>query len=95
LADHLTEALSSDLQLVLEQVSEAVHEQWAKNRIKDGWKYGVERNDSLKETPCLVPYQELSENEKDYDRKTSLCVINALLKLGFVIERRNVNGQRT
>lgn len=95
MADHLTEALSSDLQLVLEQVSEAVHEQWAKNRIKDGWKYGVERNDSLKETPCLVPYQELSENEKDYDRKTSLCVINALLKLGFVIERRNVNGQRT
>lgn len=46
-----------------------VHEVWAQNRINEGWKYGDKRNDELKQHPCLVPYEELSEVEKDYDRE--------------------------
>lgn len=39
------------------------------------WRYGVERNDKLKTHPCLVPYDALSELQKDVDRAT---VIEAL-----------------
>ena len=48
--------LPNDLIELTEQIAENVHEVWSQNRINDGWKYGEVRNDSNKETPCLVPY---------------------------------------
>jgi hypothetical protein len=56
-------------------------------RLSDGWTYGPERNDALRQTPCLVPYDELPESEKSYDRETAGCVIQALLEEGFSITR--------
>lgn len=79
--------LSPELQLVFEFVSAAVHRQWALQRLQDGWSYGEERNDVLKKTPCLVPYEQLPESEKAYDRNTALCVIDTLQKLGFTIKK--------
>ena len=55
--------------------------------MKDGWTYGKERNDVNKKHPCLVPYDELSEEEKEYDRSTSIETIKLILKLGFKISR--------
>ena len=37
--------------------------------------------------PDLVPYAELAESEKDYDRKTAVETLRAILKLGYRIER--------
>ena len=53
-------------------MSKNVHEVWAKNRIEQGWTYGEKRNDELKQHPCLIPYEELPEVEKDYDRDATL-----------------------
>ena len=61
--------LDRDLLALTELIAENVHDVWAEGRIRDGWKYGKERNDAQKETPCLVPYSELSDEEKEYDRK--------------------------
>lgn len=77
--------LSEDLELLVEQMSKNVHEVWAETRIKQGWTYGPERNDDKKTHPCLVPYEELSEAEKDYDRNTSTETLKLILKLGFRI----------
>ena len=75
---------------ILEKISEQVHIQWMDGRIKDGWSYGAERNDSLKKTPCLVPYKELTESEKDFDRNTVKATIEALYSLGFCISKGDI-----
>ena len=58
---------------------------WAETRIKQGWKYGEQRNDELKTHPCLVPYEDLPEAEKAYDRNTSVETLKLIMKLGFKI----------
>lgn len=75
------------LKSLAEDMSKNVHEVWAQTRISQGWTYGEERNDAEKKHPCLVPYEELSEEEKEYDRNTSIETIKLILKLGFKITR--------
>ena len=79
--------LPLELQNLVEQVARNVHEVWAKSRMSQGWTYGQKRDDVLKTHPCLVPYAELSENEKDYDRATAMNAIKLLVKLGYKIEK--------
>ena len=80
-------ALSKELNALAEDIAKNVHEVWSAGRMKDGWTYGEERNDTEKKHPCLVPYEELSEEEKVYDRNTSIETIKLILKLGFKISR--------
>lgn len=77
--------LPEKLEQLVEQMSKNVHEVWAESRISQGWTYGEQRNDELKTHPCLVPYEDLPEVEKDYDRSTSIGTIKLILKLGFKI----------
>lgn len=79
--------LPMELQTLAEDIAKNVHEVWASGRMKDGWTYGEERNDAEKKHPCLVPYEELPEEEKEYDRNTSIETIKLILKLGFKITR--------
>ena len=79
--------LPENLIELTERVAENVHEVWAQSRIAEGWTYGENRNDELKQTPCLVPYNELSELEKNYDRKTAMETLKLIVKLGYRIEK--------
>ena len=79
--------LPEELIILSERISKNVHEVWSKNRMEQGWTYGEQRNDEKRETPCLVPYEELSEEEKDYDRNTSQETLKLILKLGFKITK--------
>lgn len=79
--------LSDDLLELTEKIAENVHEVWAEGRIKEGWTYGAVRDDAKKETPCLVPYKDLSESEKDFDRNTALETIKLIIKLGYDIKK--------
>lgn len=79
--------LPKGLEPLVEEMSKNVHEVWSAGRMKDGWTYGEERNDAEKKHPCLMPYEELSEEEKEYDRNTSIETIKLILKLGFKITR--------
>ncbi len=69
-----------------EKLAENVHEVWAAGRIADGWQYGEERDDERKLHPCIVPYDELSEVEKDYDRRTSQETLKVMQ-----VMRRKIN----
>ena len=80
-------ALPKELSALAEDIAKNVHEVWSAGRMKDGWAYGEERNDAEKKHPCLVPYEELPEEEKEYDRNTSIETIKLILKLGFKITR--------
>lgn len=70
-----------------EKIAENVHESWSVGRIADGWTYGETRNDEKKTTPCLVPYSELSDSEKEYDRVTVLQTLKLIMVLGYKIEK--------
>ena len=80
-------ALLQELKSLAEDIAKNVHEVWSAGRMKDGWTYGEERNDAEKKHPCLVPYEQLSEEEKEYDRNTSVETIKLILKLGFKITK--------
>ena len=77
--------LPEELEPLVEKMAKNVHEVWAETRLEQGWKYGEQRNDELKTHPCLVPYEELPEEEKEYDRNTSIGTLKLVLKLGFNI----------
>lgn len=79
--------LSKELIELTEVIAKNVHENWSESRIKEGWKYGEARSDEFKTTPCLVPYEELPEIEKEYDRKTAFETIKLLVKLGYSIKK--------
>lgn len=79
--------LPSDLLPLVEALSKNVHEVWSEARISHGWTYGEHRDDITKKHPCLIPYDELGEDEKDFDRKTSTETLKLILKLGFKISR--------
>lgn len=77
--------LPKELNALAEEIAKNVHEVWSEGRMKDGWTYGEERDDLKKHHPCLVPYEDLTETEKEYDRKTSQETLKLIMKLGFKI----------
>jgi hypothetical protein len=78
--------LSPELLELTEQIAANVHEVWSAGRIAEGWRYGDTRNDALKQHPCLVPYTQLPNSEKEYDRKTAVGTLKLIMKLGFEIK---------
>lgn len=81
--------LPSELASLTETLAENVHEHWAVSRLAEGWTYGEVRDDDRKTTPCLVPYNELSEIEKQYDRRTALETLKLILALGYTITKED------
>lgn len=73
-----------------EKLAENVHEVWAFGRVSEGWQYGERKDSEKKTTPLLVPYSELPENEKEYDRRTAMDTIKLIMKLGY-----SINGAET
>lgn len=79
--------LPEELLALTERIAENVHDVWAVGRIEQGWTYGSVRDDAKKETPCLVPYSELPESEKEYDRNTAMETVKLIIKMGYAIEK--------
>lgn len=80
--------LPDDLAELTEAMARNVHEVWALGRVNEGWRYGEMRNDKLKTHPCLVPYEELPESEREYDRQTAIQTLKLIMKLGFEIQKK-------
>ncbi|MCR4594925.1 MAG: Ryanodine receptor Ryr [Clostridiales bacterium] len=80
--------LSDELKELTERIAENVHDVWAIGRINEGWTYGEKRDDSLKQTPYLVPYSQLPESEKEYDRNTAIQTLKLVMALGYKIEKK-------
>ncbi len=75
--------LPRELSELVETLAENTHNVWARQRLSDGWRYGKKRDDALKKHPCLVAYEQLPENEKQYDRNTAVETLKVILKLGY------------
>ena len=51
-----------------ELMAKLEHKRWNAERLLNGWKYGIQRDDKRKIHPCLVAFEELPETEKEKDR---------------------------
>ncbi len=78
-------SLPCSLEPLLERLAENTHEVWAAQRIKDGWTYGKARDDEQQRHPSLVPYDDLPESEKEYDRITASEALKAVIAMGYQI----------
>lgn len=74
-----------------EVLARNAHDMWSRQRMSDGWRYGPERNDSRKEHPCLVPYEQLPESEKQYDRIAAMETLKTIVGLGYEIVKPKEN----
>lgn len=80
--------LGEELIELREAIAEHAHNVWAAERQAQGWTYGPERNDDLKQTPCMVPYSKLPDSEKTFDRDMAMNTIKLLKKLGWDLMKR-------
>jgi len=80
-------ALPDEILELTELLAKSNHDQWARQRLSDGWRHGPRRDDSSKEHPCLVPYEDLPEAEKEYDRITAMETLKTIVALGYRIQR--------
>ncbi len=85
--DLTDESLPKDLLELKEQIAEHLHDVWATERQSEGWTYGRERNDRTLQTPDMVPFAQLLESEKRYDRLMASETLKCLLDLGYKISK--------
>lgn len=78
--------LGADVEALAERLAENAHDTWARQRLAEGWRYGPQRDDQRKETPNMVPYDELPESEKEYDRIMVRETLKAIIALGYHIQ---------
>ena len=79
--------LSPELLQLTEMLAKNTHDIWARQRMKDGWRFGPVRDDAKKEHPCLIAYEELPESEREYDRQTAIETLRLIVALGYRIAR--------
>jgi ryanodine receptor 2 len=79
--------LTPEILALTEQLAEHAHDVWARKRMAEGWTFGKERNDARKEHPCLIPYEDLPDSERAYDRAAALETLKAIIALHYRIEK--------
>ena len=79
--------LTDDLEELMEAIAENCHDVWARQRMNEGWTYGPNRDDALKHSPDLVPFSDLPEKEKEYDRLMARETLKLVSGLGYNIVR--------
>jgi hypothetical protein len=84
--------LRSEILELTEVLARHVHETWVRMRLDEGWTLGPRRDDDRREHPCLMPYAELPDTEKEIDRQMTLAILKAMIALGFDISRREPHG---
>lgn len=80
--------LPEELLVLMEKIAENVHDVWAVGRMSEGWTYGETKDVQKKTTPLLVPYCELPESEKEYDRNTAFETLKLIVKMGYEINKK-------
>lgn len=79
--------LPVEITQLTELLAKNAHDIWAAQRMNEGWRFGLKRDDQKKETPRFVPYEQLSGSEKEYDRKIVMETIKTIQALGYRITK--------
>jgi hypothetical protein len=72
----------------LERLAELEHERWMRDLTDEGWAHREGPKDPVrKRHPSLVPWEQLSEEERQKDRDAVLATPRILRRAGYAIER--------
>jgi class 3 adenylate cyclase/tetratricopeptide (TPR) repeat protein len=82
----------SDAQI--EELAIREHYRWMNDRVRHGWTYGPRRDDARKYHPLLIPWEELSEPEREKDRDTIRHLPRLIEKTGFRVRQIAAAGDR-
>ncbi|MCC7137993.1 MAG: hypothetical protein IT460_06140 [Planctomycetes bacterium] len=72
----------------VEAMAELEHGRWNVDRLRAGWRYGRVRDDAAKVHPCIVPWDDLSEEIREYDRASVRVAPRILAAAGLEVVRR-------
>jgi hypothetical protein len=81
--------LTDEILKLTELLAENAHDIWARQRMAEGWTFGPKRDDAAKKHPDLIPYNELHNSEKEYDRKTAMETLKAIIAIGYSVNKTN------
>ncbi|XP_076834098.1 ryanodine receptor 3 isoform X8 [Brachyhypopomus gauderio] len=84
--------LTPSQELLVDRLAENAHNVWAKERIKQGWTYGIQQDVKSKRNPRLVPYALLDERTKKSNRDSLREAIRTLIGYGYNIEPPDQEG---
>ncbi|XP_058255378.1 ryanodine receptor 3 isoform X3 [Hemibagrus wyckioides] len=84
--------LSPAQELLVDKLAENAHNVWAKDRVKQGWTYGIQQDLKSKRNPRLVPYALLDERTKKSNRDSLREAIRTLIGYGYNIEPPDQEG---
>ncbi|KAM8915512.1 ryanodine receptor 3 isoform 7-T7 [Spinachia spinachia] len=84
--------LTPGQELLVDKLAENAHNVWAKDRIKQGWTYGIQQDLKSKRNPRLVPYVLLDERTKKSNRDSLREAIRTLIGYGYNIEPSDQEG---
>jgi hypothetical protein len=79
--------LTEELEELKELLAENAHDNWAIRKMSEHWTCGPP-NDALRKHPDLIPYKDLPEEKKEYDRDMAMKTLKAIIALGYKIEKR-------
>ncbi|WP_374692494.1 RyR domain-containing protein [Accumulibacter sp.] len=75
----------------IETMAELEHGRWNLERLRDGWRFGP-RNDARKRHDCLVPWSELPDDIREYDRIGVRAFPEILARAGLEVYRPQAEG---
>ena len=67
----------------IEELARVEHSRWWKEREAAGWRLAAAKDEASKESPHLVPYDDLPEDIKEYDRAAVRGIPDFLGGIGF------------
>jgi hypothetical protein len=73
---------------IIEDLARASHEAWYERRKAQGWSYGPKRIDEEKKHHLMLPYKELTERDKELNRRPVRYTYAKMLEVGFQVVRR-------
>lgn len=82
--------LPSEIKITEAQVEELAmreHERWNQNHFRKGWIYAAKHDYDRKHHPLLVPWEKLSETEKEKDRNTIRNLPGLIEKAGLRVRK--------
>ncbi len=72
----------------VERMAEMEHGRWNVERFDSGWRYGEKKDEARKLSPYLVPWQQVPDSIKVYDREAVRTWPKILAQAGFQVSRR-------
>uniref|UniRef100_A0A3Q1EA25 Ryanodine receptor 2 n=1 Tax=Acanthochromis polyacanthus TaxID=80966 RepID=A0A3Q1EA25_9TELE len=78
--------LTSTQEAMVDKLAENAHNVWARDRIRQGWTYGIQQDVKNRRNPRLVPYALLDERTKKSNKDSLREAVRTLLGYGYNLE---------